>query len=231
MKSTLPVLSMLLILVLPAGAQSSDDAVEAWFRFNTRIRKPKNFHHDIEVQYRNFLQLPVDLRNFHLYTLRWYLVKRWNNFFLQGSPVTFFIRKEGADTWLNEFRMMQMAGWYFHNDRFQIRAGLEERYFWNKDRHFEELRWRTRFLVSLPVNNSIRWQVSDELFLHERLSGSEVTLLDQNRIVTGLVINLSDKFVVDAGYQYQVRYFNIANKNGGDHYVFHVVYLYLNFMP
>lgn len=199
-------------------------AFELWTRMNIRMVTSKNIQYDFEFQYRDQQRVASLQERFRLFTFRFYIQKRWNNFFLQSSPLTFFERQTVNYAWVNEFRLTQHAGLFFCRDNIQLRTGIEGRFFWNTNTAFEELRWRTRLQVLIPISERIKIQLSDEVFLHERTSGDAVPLFDQNRLAAGVNWILSGKWSIDSGYQYQVRSFEESRTDN-----FYVFYLYVNY--
>ncbi len=184
----------------------------------------KSIQHDFEFQYRNQQRVASLQERFQLYTFRWYIQKRWNNFYAQSSPVTFFERLTNEGTLINEYRLTQNVGWFLLEDKFQIRTGIEGRFFWSEGGHFEEVRWRSRVLYVIPLNAQVRIQISDEVFFRERTSGTEVPFFDQNRATFGVSYKLTKNWTVDSGYQFQVRTF--AQDQTGN---FNVFYFYLTY--
>jgi hypothetical protein len=115
-------------------------------------------------------------------------------------------------------------GWYLMEDKLQVRTGLEGRFFWSEGSHFEEIRWRSRLLYSIPVNERIRIQLSDEVFFHERTSGTNVPFFDQNRTSAGISYAFSEHWSIDSGYQFQVRSFAQGDTDNFNVFFFYLLY-------
>lgn len=194
---------------------------EWWGRFTVSFQQSAKLRHDVELQYRRQLTSRFSPGRFDLYTLRWYIHFTRPGFFVQLSPFTFFYRKPFGAQAVGEFRCMQLIGKDFYKNRFQIRTGLEQRFFRSADGHFEELRWRTRLLFSAPLTSNISMNISDEIFLHERLSGSGIKLFDQNRLNLSATVKFKN-IVLEPGYSLQTR---LVQPNRPDH--FNVVYCYV----
>jgi hypothetical protein len=204
--------------------EDTNGAFEFWSRMDIRWVTKKSIQHDFEFQYRNQQRVASLQERFQLYTFRWYIQKRWDDFYLQSSPVTFFERRTNEGTVISEYRLTQNVGWFLMKDKFQIRSGLEARFFWSEGSHFEEIRWRSRLLYSMPVSDKLKVQLSDEIFFHERTSGIETPFFDQNRTSLGINYKFTTHWSVDSGYQFQVRSFTQDHTDN-----FNVFYFYLTY--
>ncbi len=206
-----------LCAALPATAQHGA-LPELWSRFTVSFRQSAKTRHDVELQYRRQRAAILLSSRYELYTFRWYIHFARPGFFVQLSPVTFFYRKSYDAQAVGEFRCIQFIGKNFHKNKYQIRTGLEQRFFRGSDVHFEELRWRTRFLFSAPIINNMNLIISDEIFLHERLSGSKVKLFDQNRLNLSTTVKFKN-LLFEPGYSFQTRLLQPNRPNN-----FNVVY-------
>jgi len=205
-------------------AEDTNGAFEFWSRMDIRLVTKKSIQHDFEFQYRNQQRVASLQERFRLYTFRWYIQKRWNEFYLQSSPVTFFERKTNEGAVVSEYRLTQYVGWFLMEDKLQLRSGLEGRFFWSEGNHFEEIRWRSRFQYFVPVSDKLKVQLSNEIFFHERTSGTEVPFFDQNRTALGINYKLSAHWSVDSGYQFQVRSFTQHHTDNFNVFYFYITY-------
>lgn len=204
--------------------EDPNGAFEFWSRMNIRWVTRKSIQHDFEFQYRNQQRVASLQERFQLFTFRWYIQKRWDNFFLQSSPVTFFERRTNEGIVIREYRLTQNVGWFFMENKLQLRSGIEGRFFWSQGNHFDEVRWRSRLQYSIPVSAKLNVQLSDEIFFHERTSGVETPFFDQNRTSIGVNYKFTTHWSVDSGYQFQVRSFTQDHTDN-----FNVFYLYLTY--
>jgi hypothetical protein len=204
--------------------EDTNGAFEFWSRMDIRWITKKSIQHDFEFQYRNQQRVASLQERFQLYTFRWYILKRWDRFYIQSSPVTFFERLTNEGYLVNEYRVTQNAGLFLLEDKLQLRTGLEGRFFWSEGNEIQEIRWRTRLLYSILIDDKLRVQLSDELFFHERVSGMEAPFFDQNRTSLGVNYKLSKNWTIDSGYQFQVRSFAQDHIDN-----FNVFYFYLTY--
>lgn len=219
------IICLLCILCTALQAKAQHGALpEWWSRFTVSFQHSAKLRHDVELQYRRQRASMLFSSRFELYTFRWYIHLTRPGFFVQLSPFTFFYRKPLEAQAIGEFRCMQLFGKNFYKNKFQIRTGLEQRFFRSADGHFEELRWRTRLLFSAPLTSNISLNISDEIFLHERLSGSGVKLFDQNRLNLSTIVKFKN-ILFEPGYSLQTR---LVQPNRPDH--FNVVYCYVTLL-
>jgi hypothetical protein len=222
-------LFLLFLVLVCAGSvngqnEEANGAFEFWSRMDIRWVTKKSIQHDFEFQYRNQQRVASLQERFQLYTFRWYILKQWDKFYMQSSPVTFFERQTAEGLLVNEFRMTQNVGWFLLEDKFQIRTGVEGRFFWTDENHFEELRLRTRLLYVMPIAAQWKLQMADEIFFHERTSGVEVPFFDQNRISIGLNYKISQHWSVDFGYQFHIRSFKEGDTDNFNVFYFYTMY-------
>lgn len=214
----------LLVCAIDANAQEDDDSgFEFWSRINIRW-VTKAVQHDFEFQYRNQQRVAALPERFQMYTFRWYILKRWDEFYMQSSPVTFFERVTKDGILVNEYRLTQNIGWFLFQDKFQIRTGVEGRFFWSEGEHTEEIRSRSRLQYSIPVNEKIRIVAGNEIFFRKRLSGDDVPVFDQNRASLGINYKLTGKIMIDTGYQFHNRSF-VEHETDN----FNVAYFYMTY--
>lgn len=217
-------LVILLASLVEANGQEDDDSgFEFWSRIDIRWIT-KSVQHDFEFQYRNQQRVAALPERFQLYTFRWYILKRWDKFYVQSSPVTFFERLTNDGVLVNEYRLTQNIGWFLFEDKFQIRAGVEGRFFWSEGEHAEEVRSRSRLQYSIPVSKKLKVVVGDEIFFRKRLSGDDLPVFDQNRASLGINYKLTDKVMIDTGYQFHNRSF-VEHETDN----FNVAYFYMTY--
>lgn len=197
-----------------------NEAQEFWSRLTISYQYSSAWRHDAEFQFRDQqVNKQVDDR-FNLYTFRYYANYRKDRFFLQLSPFTYFFRTTGETT-VKEFRLVQLVGWHFLQEKLQLRTGLEQRFFNAEGSRFEELRFRTRLLFRWPIFPMADLNLSDEIFLHDRLSGDEVDVLDQNRVNVSVTVRPFPQWSIEPGYSFQTRQLPDGRNN------FHVLYINL----
>ncbi|MBX2944908.1 MAG: hypothetical protein KF725_03655 [Cyclobacteriaceae bacterium] len=212
-----------ILTCIGSGAHAQEYGHEVWSRFTFGVMHSNTFKQDFEVQYRDQQSNAFVESRFKLYTFRWYLVFSKHNTFIQLSPFTFFYRDPEDGEEVKEFRFAQFVGRNFFSKRFQIRTGLEERFFTVSDQQFEELRWRTRLGFMMEVFANIHMNISNEFFVRDRLTGVEVNWFDQNRINVSFPWKIA-AWTLEPGYSFQTRQISKSDIDN-----FNVVYLNINY--
>ncbi len=208
-----------------SGISIAQERVELWTRVNVSAENwIRNSTLQFEFQYRDqYLTRYQDLDQ-KTYSFRpWIKVRLGENgFFLQSSPLAFFLRTTDSDlneSSLREWRITQLAGYQLVGFPLEFRGGIEFRSFQGES-NLRELRYRARIQSVILKKKAFQPKLSLEYFYRQ---GKEEGMFDQFRALAA-VGRTSKGLDIELGYQYHLRQNVFRQKSNSN-------ILYINLTP